>query len=63
MNFFRKIYLKLFKPYRSLDVQLVRYEDADALMRLDSRWEIHNEREDSNTLIGYVWIEKREYIK
>lgn len=59
---FRKLYLRWFRPFKSLDVQLVSYEDANALMKLDKRWELHTEREDGNTAIGWVWIEKREYI-
>jgi len=58
---FRKIYLKLFKPYRILDTQLVSYKDADTLIRLDPRWEIAKQ-EDENLVLDQVWIQKREYL-
>lgn len=57
-----KLYLRFFRPYKRLDVQLVSYGDADTLMKLDSRWEIFKELEDHNEITGMVWIEKREYI-
>ena len=60
-KFFRKLYLSWFRPYRSLDVQLVSYADADTMIKLDPRWEIAKQ-EDENMELGMVWIEKREYI-
>lgn len=56
-----KLYIRLFRPYRRLDIQLVSYGDADALMKLDNRWELFKDLEDSNQVVGMVWIEKREY--
>ena len=57
----RKLYLEWFKPYRSIDVQLVSYRDADVLISLDNRW-VLAKQEDSNLDVGMVWLEKREYI-
>lgn len=64
-TFLRKLYLRLFKPYKVLDMQLVDVKDANALIELDSRWclspvSYQTEEHLSN---GMVWIEKRERVK
>jgi hypothetical protein len=55
---FRKLYIKLFRPTRVIATGYFSYEDADAQIKQDPRWQI-GKQEDDNFEIGIVYLEKR----
>ena len=55
---FRKLYIKLFRPTRVIATGYYSYEDADTLIKQDSRWQI-GKQEDDNAELGIVYLEKR----
>lgn len=64
----RKLWYRVFKKYRRLELRCLCYSDADKLIRatehkLESeRWEIAEE-ENRNPIVGVVWMERRERIR
>ncbi len=73
MKKLRKLYFKLFKRYRRLELKLISYQEANSLFKSyahghanalipeQDRWRIADE-EDNNIDIGHVWLERRERI-
>ncbi len=63
----RKLFLRLFKRYRRLELKRVNYLEAEAMLTLSAdkpeplRWCIAPE-EDHNRMIGTVYLERRERI-
>lgn len=67
MKFLRRLYYRVFKRYRRLELQGMSWEDADnAIMENPNKpegaqWHIAPE-EDNNRAIGLVWMERRVRI-
>jgi hypothetical protein len=67
MKKLRKIYFKLFPTYRVLRTVFVTYEVADEMIKLsegkpeNEQWVLAKE-EDTNHLIGFVYLCKKERI-
>lgn len=57
----RKLYIKLFKPTRLVDLQLVSFEDADAMIHLGTGFELAKTDEEYLEK-NMVWIGKRQPI-
>lgn len=64
----RRLFYKIFKRYRRLELRFLNYEDADRLIKQNAifsdttqHWVIAKE-EDTNNLYGFVWIERKERI-
>jgi len=64
----KSLYYRIFKRYRRLELKLCTYAEADAILRKqgipgnpDEGWRIARE-EDSNRVIGIVYLERRERI-
>ena len=54
----RKLYIKLFRPTRVIAQGCFSYEEADEMIKQDSRWQI-GRQEDDNHKLGIVFLEKR----
>lgn len=68
MKTIKKLYFKLFKRYRRLEMKGFSYKEADALLRANTgkpeseQWHLAKE-EDMNIFIGImVFLERRERI-
>jgi antitoxin component YwqK of YwqJK toxin-antitoxin module len=62
----RKLYYRLFKRYRRIEMKFVTYAEADKLMRKvilspTDEWHLAKE-EDKNSVTGMVYIERKERI-
>lgn len=68
MKRIRKIYFRIFKHYRRLEIRLFEYQGADRLIRQNEgkpeseQWVIAIPEEDTNFAYGYVYLERRERI-
>lgn len=64
----RKLYYKVFKRYRRIEMKMFSWQEADILIRQnegrpeDQQWGIAEE-EDKNHMIGFVFLERKERIK
>lgn len=64
----KKLYYKIFKRYRRLELKFVTYSEGDKLIRANERkaesdqWVLAKE-EDTNHVIGMVYLERKERIK
>ena len=67
MKFFRRLYFKVFKTYRSIELKLFSYRDGDRLLKANDgkqekdKWHLAKE-EDENKQYGFVYLERRERI-
>lgn len=67
MNLVRRIYFKLFRHYRRLEVRCVSWSEGSQMLSRNAgkppcdRWIIAKE-EDTNRQLGVVWLERRERI-
>lgn len=63
----RRFYYNIFKRYRQLENRCVTYAEGDKLIRQNGgkserdQWQIAEE-EDKNSVIGVVYLERRERI-
>lgn len=63
----RKLFFKLFKCYRRLELRIVTYAEGDKLLKEsvgkpeNEKWRIARE-EDTNRVIGLVYLERKERI-
>lgn len=66
-KFTRRIFFKMFKRYRRLEMKRVAWQDGDILIRSNEgkpeneQWVIARE-EDNNFNYGWVYLERRERI-
>lgn len=67
MKALRRLYFRLFKHYRRLELKFCSYTEADRLLR-DSegkpepeQWRLAKEEDDNRTM-GWVYLERRERI-
>ena len=64
----RRLYFRLFKRYRRLELRCVSYPEGDRLIREnaegpeDGRWHIAKEEDDSPLIGMSVYLERRERI-
>lgn len=64
MKTLRKIYYKLFPTFKRLELQCMRYDEADQLIKRnigkapEQQWDIAKE-EDTNTVYGIVYLERK----
>jgi hypothetical protein len=64
----RRLWLKWFPKYESLETMFVGYETADRMIRhsqgrpQDQQGVICSRLEDNNRVLGAVWIERRRRI-
>ena len=65
----RRLYFRIFKHYRRLEIRAVSYSEGDRLIRQSEgkpesqQWVLAKE-EDSNPLIGVlVYLERRERVR
>lgn len=64
----RRLYFRIFKRYRQLEVAFVSYRIADAMIQANvgkpeaEQWVIDAKMEDKNTAFGFVYLERRERI-
>lgn len=63
----KKLFFKIFKRYRILEEKFVTWEQGDKMLRETDglneteRWQL-SPKEDSNTVIGMVWLCRKERI-
>ncbi len=64
MKMLRRIYFKIFKHYKRLEVRLFTYSEADTMMKFSvgkpesDQWVLAKE-EDTNFMYGYVYLERK----
>ena len=67
MKIITRLYYRLFKKYREIEVKLLPYNEADKLLKQnggkpeDQQWDLAKE-EDINIAYGYVILARRERI-
>lgn len=63
----RKLYYRIFKRYRHLEIRFLSYAEGDKLIResagktFGEQWRLAKE-EDTNNVIGWVYLERKERI-
>lgn len=64
----RKLYFKIFKRYRRLEIRVVSYAEGDRLIRGNAakpareQWVLAIPEEDNNGMLNIVFLERRERI-
>ena len=68
MKTLRRLWLRLFPQYDSLETMCVSYHEADQMIRdsagrpEEKQWVICSRLEDRNRVIGICWLERRRRI-